>query len=688
MKRYTRFIRFMVLLMPTIFLSGCLDNLSIPIFGFDAKGAYLTYLRVEGDAADKNANAQLVLLTPDGDPIPLEIKARNVVAFAWHPTKPQLAYVAGAHTTSDPRLSLYIGTLPDNPSGEVVLKPEQLNITTDGHLTYITEMHYSPRGNALALATFSLPNTIDPNLLLEGLMEGLNHAFYWIDLNTKQVNRVSDSHVANIAWSPSGKYIAYTTWRDSNNDGEITFNGVKLTSDYEALPADNATIGVFDVTSGETVWIGDEAAWQHQPLWLDENTLAFLYQRLDTSGIVTESGIRTATLPDLAIQTLFRTTDTTLYSAALSPDQTQIAYLDFPTIPMAPSEEMLTNLPPSHLNILAVDRGELRTIPLPAEETFFDNPLWSRDGSQIFLGTANLGSRIAKGDINDLTTYLLGGETSTTTLYVVEVAAGTVAPFYADTALHMPSIRLLMNFLVSLAQPIAPPSSDWLLPPQVALPEVDDSAFTVYQVPFDANHPAPRRIVPALDVAPDVTRGLLEGGIPYIGDLNAPIVVALFSDFSCPHCTDALDTLVKPLILNQVRTGQVRLEWYPMTFVGGTYSETAARGALCGGEQGAFWEFQEVIFSVQKTVGAHEFTPEVMAEIATRLGLDAIAWEACFSDQARGANALNISDNLANTLGVGGVPSVFVRRATDNTWTNAGHRYEDLMAAITPLLEE
>lgn len=219
------------------------------------------------------------------------------------------------------------------------------------------------------------------------------------------------------------------------------------------------------------------------------------------------------------------------------------------------------------------------------------------------------------------------------------------------------------------------------------IPQLDDAQFEAYRgIPLDENSEADRDIELASDVAENVTRGFTEEGIPYIGALDAPIVIADFSDFSCPHCAD-FEADAERIIKDYVRQGLVRLEFYPMTFVGGTYSETAARGAICAGKQGAFWEFHSVLFDVQETEGARAFTRGKMEEIASGLGLDEDELGDCLNNSSQWRGTLTAAERLSSTLGVTGTPSTFYK-TNDLNWQSVPASYGSISSIINQNLAQ
>ena len=84
-------------------------------------------------------------------------------------------------------------------------------------------------------------------------------------------------------------------------------------------------------------------------------------------------------------------------------------------------------------------------------------------------------------------------------------------------------------------------------------------------------------------------------GFPSIGPANAPIVIVEFSDYQCPYCTQWHDTTYKPLMA--AYPGKIRLVYrnYPLPFHQNALM--AAEAALCAGDQNAYWQYHDALFS-------------------------------------------------------------------------------------------
>lgn len=68
-------------------------------------------------------------------------------------------------------------------------------------------------------------------------------------------------------------------------------------------------------------------------------------------------------------------------------------------------------------------------------------------------------------------------------------------------------------------------------------------------------------------VAVDISKVNIQGD-PYIGDANAPVVVAFWSDYQCPFCKKAAQEVLLPMIAEYVNSGKVKIVFKDWAFLG------------------------------------------------------------------------------------------------------------------------
>lgn len=118
------------------------------------------------------------------------------------------------------------------------------------------------------------------------------------------------------------------------------------------------------------------------------------------------------------------------------------------------------------------------------------------------------------------------------------------------------------------------------------------------------------------------------------GDVDAPVVLVMFSDFQCPYCASwSHDTL--PTMMDYVDDGELRIEMRDIA-VFGAESERAARAAYAAGEQDSYWDFHNALFKGGQHRSKAELDKDSLVSLASDLGLDPEQFEADLnSDEAQ-----------------------------------------------------
>lgn len=123
-----------------------------------------------------------------------------------------------------------------------------------------------------------------------------------------------------------------------------------------------------------------------------------------------------------------------------------------------------------------------------------------------------------------------------------------------------------------------------------------------------------------------------------MGDPNAPIQIAEYSDFQCPFCERFfVDT--QPLLEEYfIKSGKIYFTYHSAgNFVsnnlGGVHTESqdAALAAYCAADQNKFWEMHASLFANNRDVEDQgSFTDRRLKAIAESIGLDMNAFNECY----------------------------------------------------------
>lgn len=167
---------------------------------------------------------------------------------------------------------------------------------------------------------------------------------------------------------------------------------------------------------------------------------------------------------------------------------------------------------------------------------------------------------------------------------------------------------------------------------------------------------------PPIAVAGQETEQLLQG-VPQdgneLGDPSAPVTLVEYADLQCPFCQQwALDVL-PTLIDDYVRTGDVRIVFRGIAFIGPDSTE-ALRYAYSAGEQDKLWNVVDLTYQQQGPENSDWVTPELMRGIGEAVpGLDVDQYVADIDSEAVGRQ-LDEAAAEAQSAGVQGTPTFLV----------------------------
>lgn len=160
------------------------------------------------------------------------------------------------------------------------------------------------------------------------------------------------------------------------------------------------------------------------------------------------------------------------------------------------------------------------------------------------------------------------------------------------------------------------------------------------------------------------------GDSPATGAKEQKIVLLEFSDFQCPYCSKAHQTLKQFMATRQ---NQVTLVYkhLPLTQIH-PEAMPSAKAAWAAGQQGKFWEFHDALFENQQKLGEPLYVATAKA-----LNLDLQRFDQDRKGQAASA-AIQKDVDMAEQLGVTGTPFLIMN---DQVIAN-GAQLDSLEAAL------
>lgn len=168
-----------------------------------------------------------------------------------------------------------------------------------------------------------------------------------------------------------------------------------------------------------------------------------------------------------------------------------------------------------------------------------------------------------------------------------------------------------------------------------------------------------------LEGAAEVNRQL--EGIPQegmvLGDPKAPVQLIEYGDLQCPVCKGYAEEILPPIVENEVKKGQVKLDFRNLTIIG-EQSVPAGAAALAAGEQGRGWNYVEIFYRNQGEENSGYADDAFLEAVAKGAGVKDLAkWN---KDRARLTSQVEKTSEEARVLGFEGTPSFAIQGPKTN----------------------
>jgi protein-disulfide isomerase len=160
----------------------------------------------------------------------------------------------------------------------------------------------------------------------------------------------------------------------------------------------------------------------------------------------------------------------------------------------------------------------------------------------------------------------------------------------------------------------------------------------------------------SIEGAAEVSRSL--SGIPQdemvLGDPKAPVELVEFGDLQCPVCKGFAEEILPPIIENQVKNGEVKIDFRNFTIIG-PQSVDAGAAALAAGVQGRGWNFVELFYRNQGAENSGYADDAFLEAVAKAAGVKDLAkWN---EDRKLQKAEVEKTSREAEQLGFNGTPS-------------------------------
>jgi len=136
---------------------------------------------------------------------------------------------------------------------------------------------------------------------------------------------------------------------------------------------------------------------------------------------------------------------------------------------------------------------------------------------------------------------------------------------------------------------------------------------------------------------------------PYLGGIDAQVVIVEFSDFQCPYCFQSFP-IIRELVTLYGDQIKVIYRDFPLK----DYSQKAAEAGECAHEQGKFWEMHDKLF-----INQDDLRVLSLKQYASELGLNETIFNECLDSERYTAE---VQEDLGDGLlaGVDGTPTFYI----------------------------
>jgi protein-disulfide isomerase len=119
-----------------------------------------------------------------------------------------------------------------------------------------------------------------------------------------------------------------------------------------------------------------------------------------------------------------------------------------------------------------------------------------------------------------------------------------------------------------------------------------------------------------------------EGRTLVAPDAHPRVTIEEYSDFQCPYCARAAQTMDPKIEQDYIADGRVELIFRHHALIG-QESVWAAEASECANEQGRFWDYHDKLFENQHGENQGAFAIDNLKRFAEELGLDTQAFNQC-----------------------------------------------------------
>ena len=150
---------------------------------------------------------------------------------------------------------------------------------------------------------------------------------------------------------------------------------------------------------------------------------------------------------------------------------------------------------------------------------------------------------------------------------------------------------------------------------------------------------------------------------PFIGNPNAPVVMAEWSDYQCPACQYADQNLITPLMAEYIKTGKLKVVFKDFAFLGpDSQAISITARAVWEAYPDKFYEWHKTFFDNQGQENTGWATKTVIASLNAKVpGIDQAVIDALIAkNSAKYQAAIDADKAEGSRFGVNATPSFII----------------------------
>jgi protein-disulfide isomerase len=175
--------------------------------------------------------------------------------------------------------------------------------------------------------------------------------------------------------------------------------------------------------------------------------------------------------------------------------------------------------------------------------------------------------------------------------------------------------------------------------------------------------------------APDPLKIEIDKNGPSLGADNAPITIAVFSDFQCQYCKKVNETLKQVMQSNE---NKIRILYKNLPLPNHAQSFKAAQAANCAAAQNKFWPYHDLLFE-----HSSDLSDNSLKRYASEIGMDSNKFNSCIDSEASREAVLKDLQE-ARRAGIFSTPTFIINGRV----LKGARTYEDFKAIIDQALKD